>query len=109
MKIYNLEITEEGVKINNILINEKIFNKELFNYSVTDVETQIDNLINWISEAKDSDKNLMKEDLKYLMSFSNYCVLFSSISTNEYILIGDNKKRYDELCEELLKLNEGLK
>jgi len=50
----------------------------------------------------------MKDDLKYLIDL-NDTYIFSSISTNEYIAESDNKERFNEICEEILKLNEGFK
>jgi hypothetical protein len=94
--------------INNIKINEKIFTDELCDYILRERDDQIDNLIDWIGEAKDNDKQLMKDDLKYLIDL-NDTYIFSSISTNEYIAESDNKERFNEICEEILKLNNELK
>lgn len=100
---YNLEINEE-VKINGISINEKIFNQELHDYKAIEREDQIDHLIDWIGEAKGNDKELMKDDLKYLIGLSDE-YLFSSISTNDFIAKSDDEKKFNEICEEILKLN----
>jgi hypothetical protein len=94
--------------INNIKINEKIFTDELCDYILRERDDQIDNLIDWIGEAKDNDKEAMKDDLKYLIDL-NDTYIFSSISTNEYIAESDNKERFNEICEEILKLNNELK
>ena len=45
----------------------------------------------------------MKEDLKELMSWDDEYIL-SSNSTNRYI--GKDSSGYDEVCSELLSLNE---
>ena len=60
-------------------------NKE--GYKIVNRETEIDNLIMWISESKsENDKFLMKEDLKQLLSMD--CEnIYSSEDTNEYIEI----------------------
>ena len=56
-------------------------------YKIVDRESEIDNLIRWISETKsDNDKELMKDDLKMLMSLTCKNV-YSSESTNDYIEI----------------------
>jgi hypothetical protein len=47
----------------------------------------------------------MKDDLKYLRGLNDEFV-FSSISTNEYVAKSDNLEEFNDLCEELLKLNE---
>ena len=91
--------------INGIKIKEKIFNQELFEYRIIKREDFIDELIDWISEAKSTDKILMKDDLKMLIQTKD-TYMFSSISTNEYI--GQDDSNFDELCEELLKLNTSL-
>lgn len=103
---YSLSITEEGFKINGILINDKIFQEELCDYWVRERADQIDHLIDWIAEAT-TDKQAMKDDLLYL-SRKKGEYLFSSIVTNDYVLEEDNLERFNEICKELLKLNEGL-
>ncbi len=61
--------------------------KEKDGYNIRYREEMIDNLIMWIDESKDeSDKFLMKEDLKMLMDWT--CeFIYSSDSTDEYIEI----------------------
>jgi hypothetical protein len=105
---YNLKIDNEGVKINGIPINEEIFNQEKVDYRITDREDQVEHLCMWISEAgqdRENDKRLMLEDLKYLCKLEDEYI-FSSISTNEYIAKSDDEERFNEICEEILKLNE---
>jgi hypothetical protein len=48
----------------------------------------------------------MKDDLKYLMNIEDDYI-FSSISTNKYIVKGDND--FIETCEEMLEINRTLK
>ena len=72
-------------EINDKVISDDVFEKELVNYRIIDRETEIDNLINWIGETKDSsDKIAMKEDLKYLIKLNDKYLL-SSILTNAYL------------------------
>ena len=61
--------------------------KEKEGYNIIEREEMIDNIIMWISQTKsESDKFLMKEDLKLLISWE--CEkIYSSDSTNEYIEI----------------------
>lgn len=92
-------------KINDVLISNQIFDKELFDFSIVEKNEFIERLIDWISETRnDNDKQLMKDDLKYLINLSDKYI-FSSISTNEYIAESDNKELFNELCNELIKLN----
>ena len=103
---YKIEIKQDGVYINETLINEEIFNQEESDYSVVEREDQIDHLIDWISECKrESDLFLMKEDLKYLINLNDEYV-FSSISTNEYICKSDNLEEFNNICKEILELNK---
>ena len=61
--------------------------KEKDGYYIRYREEEIDNLIMWLSEStSESDKFLMKEDLKMLMSWTCEAI-YSSESTNEYIEI----------------------
>jgi hypothetical protein len=110
MKTFNAVIKDYGeIKINGILINEKIFNEELSDYKLIEREQQINDLITWIAETKsDSDKYIMKEDLLHLMKLNDEFI-FSSISTNEFIAKSDNKRIFNKICKELLELSEELK
>jgi hypothetical protein len=108
MKDYNLKIDEEGVKINDTLINEDIFQKEMVDFTPRERKDQIDHLIDWIKEAKPNDRELMKEDLKMLMKKDDE-YMFSSILTNEYILKSDDEESFNDICKEILELNEKLR
>lgn len=107
-----ININNNGVEIDGILINEKIFQEELVNWNVADKETQIDFLIDSIGECgsdRQSDKYLMKEDLTMLIKKGNNGAnqtFFSSILTNEYIFWDD--EGFNEVCDEILKLNKTL-
>lgn len=63
--------------------------KEKKGYLIAHREEFIDTLIRWISETKsESDKYLMKKDLKMLMSWD--CEkIYVSESTNDYIQINN--------------------
>ena len=66
-------------------------------YRLVNREQQIEDLIMWIAESKrESDKFLMKEDLKYLMSLEDENV-FSNLDTNEFIANSDNPERFKEI------------
>lgn len=91
--------------INDIELNEKIRDNDLFEYYIIDRKEFIDELINWISEAEGTNKIMMKADLEMLMNIEDEYML-SSISTNEYI--GKADSNFNELCKELLDLNKSL-
>lgn len=94
--------------INDIIIDEEIFNKNLFEYIIVELESEIDNLITYISEAEYGyNRNLMKDDLKMLINIDNDKYVFSSIRTNDYITSEDNN--FNETCEELLDIQETYK
>ena len=99
---YTLNINEEGCWINDTLINNKVFNKEMVEYIIEDRKDLIDRLIDWISEAT-TDKEIMKIDLRMLME-RDQPYLFSSISTNEYVF--ENDTEYNNICEEILAKSE---
>ena len=86
-----------------VVINEKIFDEELFEYKICERESIINDLMSWIPEAKGSDRQLMRDDLAYLLTLEDEYI-FSSISTNVFIGIGDSN--FNELCEQLLELNK---
>jgi len=92
--------------INNIQINEDIFNFEKVGYIIKDREQLIEDLCMWISESNnETDKTLMKIDLNYLMNLKDEFV-FSSINTNEYIAKSDNLKDFNDICKEIIKINK---
>lgn len=74
-------IINETNKINDKVIDDKIF--QTIGYTIKETDDLINDLIGWISEAT-TDKEIMKDDLKYLMSISDKYIL-SSMSTNEYL------------------------
>ena len=95
-------------KDNELIINDVVINivdTDLVGYRLIEREDLINDLIDWISEAKGSDKCLMKEDLEYLLALKDEYV-FSSINTNEYIAKSVDEKEFNKICEEILKLNE---
>ena len=65
--IFKFKITFVDIEfiIDNVAvkINDKIKDEDLFEYYIIDREDFIDTLFDWISEAKESDKFLMKQDL----------------------------------------------
>ncbi len=91
--------------INGTAINEKIANEELFEYRITDREDFIDTLFDWISEARETSKEMMKEDLKMLMNIEDEYIL-SSISTNKYLYVGCSE--FNDTCKKLLELSKAI-
>jgi hypothetical protein len=93
------------VVINGVVVNDKIFNEELVGYILRDREDLVENLCLWISEStRESDKNCMLMDLRYLINLKDDYV-FSSISTNKYIAQSDREKEFNEICQEVLDLD----
>ena len=84
----------------------KIRDEEEHEYYIVDRKEFIEQLIQCISECENSDKILMTEDLKMLMNWKDDYIL-SSNSTNEYI--NSDSHNFNEVCEELIKLNESYK
>ena len=105
---HKYELREDGIYVvgsHKVTLNEKIQQEELHEYSIIDRRDFINELINWISEARSTDKELMKEDLFMLESWEDDYIL-SSNSTNSYIRQGDSD--FDKTCEELIEINENL-
>jgi hypothetical protein len=102
------QLREGGIYVvgsHKVTLNEKIQQEELHEYSIIDRKDFIDELIRWISEARSTDKEMMKEDLFMLEAWDDDYIL-SSNSTNSYIRQGDSD--FDKTCEELIEINEGL-
>ena len=93
--------------INGIDIAEEIFDEELYDYRIIDVETEIENLCMWIKESNRPDQtNLMIEDLNYLLNIEDEYV-FSCISTNDYVGL-DKAEQYEKIATEILEINKNL-
>ena len=79
---YEIKISDDyKYYINDIEINESIFDDEKVEYFIKEREDFIDTLIDWIGDCgrdRENDKNLMKEDLKMLINRKEK-FLFSSI------------------------------
>lgn len=88
-----------------VKLNSKIRQEDLHEYSIVHRESFIDELTRWITEARSSNKVLMKQDLEMLMGVEDDYI-FSSNSTNSYITKSDSE--FEQICEELIKLNETL-
>ena len=100
-------LQEDGIQImgsHKVVLNEKICDEELHEYSIIWREDLISNLISWIAESN-KDSALMRQDMEMLMKWEDDYI-FSSNSTNAYIRQGDSN--FDETCKELIELNETL-
>ena len=91
-------IIKDYNRINDKMIDDSIFQEEKVDFVIIDREDQIDHLIDWIGEAKGNDKEMMKEDLKYLISISDEFIL-SSILTNEYLR--ESEQEGQEILKEI--------
>lgn len=104
------ELTSEDtihvVGSGGVKLSEKIRHEDLHEYSIVHRKSFIDELIRWITEARNaSDKALMEDDLKMLMDVDDEYI-FSSNSTNSYITKSDSE--FDETCKQLIELNKTL-
>lgn len=98
---YNIEEQGDNFFINGVEIPNEIFEQEKTDFEIVDRESFINDLINWISECKNSDKELMKSDLKDLIKIDDEFIL-SSINTNYYL--HSNSEEFNNKCEEILEL-----
>ena len=98
---YQITVKAENFLINGVLIPNDIFEQEKTDFKIVDREDFLDELIHWISEAKGSDKDLMKTDLKELMNIDDKFIL-SSIDTNYYLY--GNSQEFNDKCREILEL-----
>lgn len=97
---YTITECNSNYYINGVKIDEDIFSDEKVDYRIENREDFVDTLIDWISEAKGSDKELMKKDLKMLMKVKDEFIL-SSLSTNDYLYC--NSEQFNFECENILK------
>jgi len=85
----NIQFNQDGnLVIEGNEIHPDVFQNEMTEYYPTPRTHIIDNLIDWISDARESDKSMMKDDLKMLMNETDDMCL-QSISTNHYLFKSD--------------------
>jgi hypothetical protein len=104
----NYYIVTDNTKIDN-LFKHKVENDYEADYIIQDRDDLIDDLIRRIAESKsESDKYLMKEDLKMLIALNNDDdqYIFSSTQTNEYVCKSIDQKFFDELCNNFISNNK---
>jgi hypothetical protein len=87
-----------------VSLNEKICDEELHEYKIAHRQDLVDDLYRWIGEGNEQ-AQMMKDDLKMIEAWTDDYI-FSSISTNAYI--SSECSEFNETCEELIKLSEGL-
>lgn len=113
--VISVDLSKRGgwnVIIDDQVIDDQVFNEEKVDYVYTDRADLIVDIQRWLVEARqagrDSDASLMDEDIDYLKTLNdNY--IFSSISTNEYIALSNNPRRFNEICEEIIEANKECK
>jgi len=102
-------ITFDGstIIINGEEISDEVFNEELVDYKPVSRENLIDDLKNWICEAKGSEAVAMEEHLDYLSALDD-SYLFSSVSTNEYISKNAEPLKFRDICFDIIEANREL-
>jgi hypothetical protein len=104
--IYDLR--ENGIYVigsHMVKLHKDIQQKELHKYSIINRKEFIDELIRWIAEAKEGQKELMKEDMFMLNKWKDDYILTSN-STNSYVRQKDSE--FNAICEELIEINKKL-
>ena len=95
--------------INDIEINEKVFDDDMVDYRWVDRVDLIKDIQQRMAEARqmgrDSDAELMDADIDYLKTLNDNYV-FSSTSTNEYVSAFKNPRQFNEICQEILESNQ---
>jgi len=95
------------VLIAGIEIKPEVFNNEMVNYRLINRECMIDDLYSMIGECgfgRQNDKELMIEDQQYLISLEDEFV-YSSILTNEIVVLSENKEQFLQISHSVLKAN----
>lgn len=113
--VISVDLSKRGgwnVIIDGQEIDDKVFDDQQVDYVYEDRADLIVNIQSWLCEARhagrDSDALIMDEDIDYLKTLKdNY--IFSSQSTNKYIALSDNRKRFNEICEEIIEANKECK
>lgn len=103
---YTINVNGENrIVLNDIEICFEVFDD--FDYTIKEREELVDNLIMWISETKsDTDKELMKNDLHFLMNIKDKYII-SSLLTNKYVRIksGEGQLILRDIYNEIKKSN----
>jgi hypothetical protein len=111
--LFNVDKPEEytySVSINDIIINEKIFEDELSQYELVNRKSRISDLNMYISEARNDpqgqkNKTLMNISLDFLLSIDDDFVFESIRNGNDMVAVSVNTKRFNEICNDILIIN----
>jgi len=99
-----VSIIDEGLEIDGELVPREIFDQDKHEYYPRDKDDMVDDLISWISEADDNNKQTMLDDLKYIMSHKD-SIMLSSNSTNDYVFQSSEPESFDLICDELIEVS----
>lgn len=106
----HVSLDVEGVTIDETLIDNDVFNTDLVNWRLLDLDDFISELSIWLGEAQSAgrpDASSMLDDLTMLNTWEDDYV-WSSTETNDFVSPSLHKKRFNEICEEVLETNAKL-
>ncbi len=102
-----IDNTNDLLLIAGVEIKAEVFDNDMVSHKLVDRKSEIDNLYMMISECgfdRENDKTLMIEDQQYLISLMDEYI-FSSVSTNEFVALSENKEQFLQICHSILKAN----
>lgn len=105
-------------KIDGNVIDDEIFQEEMVDYKVCDLQEEINNYYIWISEAlsplcpayNPTRAEEMKRELKELdkLADAGDDYVFSSVSYRQYISPSRDTEKFNEICQSILEKQEEL-
>ena len=81
---------------------ELLYSGDIAEYNIVDRENEISNIEGYISECKDDNIYLMREDLQTLNNAADEEFVLAYYGTNGFITKADGAKSFNEACEELV-------
>lgn len=101
--LYDISFYNNNLFINDVEIDDSIFDGDIAEYSVSDREDFIDNLYLWIAEAKQTGRYTgdMEEDLLYLLKCNDEYIL-KSVSSSGVIAFSKEPETFNSYCQEIL-------
>jgi len=100
--------SDRGVRIDGAMIEGAVFDDEMVNYKLIERGEMIQDLCDWIGEAKGAERDMMLADLVMICGWEDEYI-WSSITTNEYLSPSKHREDFNAVCTDVLAANEALR
>jgi len=109
IRAYKIKVDGEFFTvINNITIDESIFDEEKVDYILENRQSLLNYFNELVTEVQGSEKQLVIADIEYLKKLNDEYLL-THITTDEWISPLEDTKKFNDACTEILDCNLSVK